>query len=112
MGWGCGGSGSRRKFHGVQEKFVSFGIEAHGLGAEFGLNGFRFAEFVRRIFVEDVHEAFGGGGEDQSGFGFIGCGIDAAGNRERLDDFSGVGIEYDQLSRIAASAEEAMVLDV
>jgi hypothetical protein len=32
---------------------MGLGVEAHGLGPVFGLDGFGFAEFVGRVFVED-----------------------------------------------------------
>src|SRR5256885_8349904 len=107
-----GRSGRRAEVDGGEEDVVGFGVEAHGLGAEFGFDGFGFAELVGRVFVEDVDHAFAGGDEDEAGFGFERGGVYSTGDRKGREDFTGVGIEDDELLWIAAGAEEAVMLDV
>ena len=102
---GCGG-GSRAEVDSGEEDVASLGVEAHGLGTEFGLDGFGFAEFVGRIFVEDVDHAFAGGNEDETGFGFEGCGIYAGGDGKGLQNFAAVRVEDDELLGIAAGFVE------
>lgn len=87
-----GGRWGRAEIHGGEEDVVGLGVEAHGFGAEFGFNGFGFAEFVGRVFVEDVDVAFAGGYEDETGFGFEGCGVYSGGDGKGLENFSAVGI--------------------
>jgi len=61
--------------------------------------------------VENVDHAFASGDEDEAGFG-------SRRRRRRRrrsetsEHFTGVGIEDDELLRIAAGAEEAVMLDV
>src|SRR5882757_5532961 len=107
-----GRSGRRAEVDGGEEDVVGFGVEAHGLGAEFGLDGFGFAELVGRVFVENVDHAFARGDEDETGFGFEGGGVHSGGDRKRREHFTGVGIEDDELLWIAAGAEESMMLNV
>src|SRR5260221_8359102 len=107
-----GGVGCRAEVDGGEEDVVGLSVEAHGFGAEFGFYGFGFAEFVGPIFVENVDHAFAGGDEDEAGFGFEGGGVYSTGDWKRRENFTGVGIEDDELLRIAAGAEEAVVLDV
>ena len=61
---------------------MGLGVQAHSFCAEFRLDGFRFAEFVRGVFVKYVDHALARGNEDQPSFGLIGRGIDAGGDRE------------------------------
>src|SRR5260221_3942167 len=103
-----GGVGCRAEVDGGEEDVVGLSVEAHGFGAEFGFYGFGFAEFVGPIFVENVDHAFAGGDEDEAGFGFEGGGVYSTGDRKRRENFTGVGIEDDELLRIAAGAEEAV----
>src|ERR1700692_1856257 len=45
---------SRTKIRCAQKQIVSLRIDGHGLGAVLGLNGVQRAQFVSRVFVEDV----------------------------------------------------------
>jgi len=62
--------------------------------------------------VENVDHAFARGDEDETGFGFESGSVYSGGDRKRREHFAGVGIEDDELLRIAAGAEEAVVLGV
>src|SRR5580692_474866 len=45
---------SRTKIRCAQKQIVSLRIDGHGLGAVLGLNGVQRAQFVSRVFMEDV----------------------------------------------------------
>src|SRR5579859_5630426 len=82
MGAFCSRCGRRSKVRGVHEQVVSLRIQAHRFCAEFGLDGFGFAEFIGRVFVEHVEVALERRYENQAGLGFVGGGIHSGGDRE------------------------------
>src|SRR5256885_16747092 len=105
-----GRSGGGAEVDGGEEDVVGLGVEAHGFGAEFGLDGFGFAELVGRVFVENVDHAFAGGDEDETGFGFEGGGVCSGGDRKRREHVAGVGIKTTKLFRIPPAPERPWCL--
>src|SRR6267154_6492279 len=88
---------------------VRLAVQSHGLCSELGLDGFDLAEFIRRIFMEDMNHALTSGGKHKSRLRLIGSGINACGDWERLDDVSVVGVHDHQHLRIASRTEEPAV---
>ena len=56
LGW----SRRRIEIRSGEEQFVRFGIDLHRLGPVLSVDGLNLAQFVGRVFVENVDLAFAG----------------------------------------------------
>src|ERR1700756_1895384 len=102
----CGGGGAKNtRGH---EEGMRLAVEPHRLCSELSLDGLDSAELVRRVFMEDVDHPLTSGSKQQAGLRLVDCGIDSAGNRERLNDVSVLGIHHHQHLRLASRTKKPM----
>src|SRR5580704_18372128 len=91
-----------------EKKFVRLGIESHGLGFWQSLDGFDGGILVGAIFVNRADCAFAIRVEDHHGLGIESGRVDVIADRQRGDDFAGVGVHH-RHDFAAAADEEAVV---
>jgi hypothetical protein len=70
-----------------------------------GLDGLDLAELVRRVFVENVDQAFAGRDKQQTRLRLEDVSVHPGGDGKRLNDFSIVGIHHHQELRVATRRE-------
>src|ERR1700687_4869975 len=101
-------SGSGSKIRGVDEKSVRPGIERHVASPKFSLDRLNDAEFVRRVFMEDMQSACSGCSEEQTCFRFINVRVYSIIDGKGLENLAAVSI-HDGQHFVAPADEQAAV---
>jgi len=103
--------GSRTEICCVDEKPVGLGVERRVARTKFGFDGFDDAEFLGRVFAENVQCSFARRSEQQVRFRLKNIGVHACADRKRFDHFSSIGI-HNGKEFVTTPNKEPVVLDV